>query len=184
METQKAKSLVDYLLISPPHIEHAPFRKSVIFIFAHDENGATGLILNRLLDRITLNAFFQEASLEGATLLPIYEGGPEESQRSFILYTQKDPTASHANDAINFCVTPTLDFMPSGKIHPPNVLLTLGYTSWEPRQLEDELQTDMWLLLKATPDYVFKTPVLEKWSLAIKQLVGQATCLVPVSGHA
>ena len=182
METQKANSFVDYLLIAPPHIEHAPFRKSVIFVFSHDKNGAMGLVLNRLLDRITLNSFFQETSLEGVTLLPIYEGGPEESERSFILYTQ--PQKEYEDQKRLFSVTPTLDFSPPGKIDPPHILLTLGYTSWEPGQLEDELQNDMWLLLKATPEYIFHTPVLEKWSTAIKKLVGQVTCLAPISGHA
>ena len=182
METQKANSLEDYLLIASPHIVDAPFRKSVIFVFSHDRNGTMGLVLNRLLDRITFNSLFQETSLENATLLPIYEGGPEESERSFILHTQ--PLKEHKEQSRLFGVTPTLDFAPPGKIDPPHIFLTLGYTSWEPGQLEDELQNDMWLLLKATPEYIFHTPVLEKWSTAIKQLVGQATCLAPISGHA
>ncbi len=188
MKTQRAESLVNYLLISPPHLENTLFPKTVIFMFAHDKEGAMGLVLNRLLDSITLSAFFEEDTDDESTMLPVYEGGSEESERSFVLHMQKqDRTAQESNAATSgqtFHVTPTIDFHPHNNINAPHVLLTLGYTSWEPGQLEDEIQSNQWLLLEATPEFVFSVPAREKWDHAIQRLGIQPPCFASMGGHA
>ena len=41
------KNLRNYLLISTPELNDSIFRKSIILLCEHDENGAMGLILNK-----------------------------------------------------------------------------------------------------------------------------------------
>lgn len=50
--------------------------------------------------------------------------------------------------------------------HPMNSLVTLGYSSWEPGQLENEIMENSWLTVKADPKLIFDTPLNERWKAA------------------
>lgn len=42
---------------------------------------------------------------------------------------------------------------------PMQSLVALGYASWEPGQLENEIMENSWLTVEATPELVFDTPL-------------------------
>ena len=53
---------------------------------------------------------------------------------------------------------------------PAENLIALGYASWRPQQLEQEIINNCWLVAESTPELVFKTKDEEKWQKAIDSL--------------
>lgn len=49
-------------------------------------------------------------------------------------------------------------------------LIALGYSSWSPRQLEQEIIYNNWLVVEPSPDLLFKTKDEEKWQRAVDEL--------------
>lgn len=171
--------LTGHILLSSPHIEEDAYEQSVIFLFDHSDQGTQGLQLNRLLDHMTLDLEFSDNTSERETL-PIYDGGPEEAERSFILHEDALSTSLE-----QFRVSATLDFQPSQvETFGKNILLTLGYTFWEENQLEQEISQHKWLLLKASAPYLFSVPHFEKWNQGLNILGLAPPYLSAVSGNA
>jgi putative transcriptional regulator len=67
---------------------------------------------------------------------------------------------------------------------PKRVLITLGYSGWEPGQLEDELGRNGWINVGAQPDVIFDTPVQDRYSKALSLLGIDAGMLSQDAGHA
>nr|WP_283568525.1 YqgE/AlgH family protein [Escherichia coli] len=67
---------------------------------------------------------------------------------------------------------------------PSDVLVALGYASWEKGQLEQEILDNAWLTAPADLNILFKTPIADRWREAAK-LIGVDILTMPgVAGHA
>ena len=67
---------------------------------------------------------------------------------------------------------------------PSEVLVALGYASWEKGQLEQEILDNAWLTAPADMNILFKTPIADRWRDAAK-LIGIDILTMPgVAGHA
>src|SRR5216684_7927702 len=70
------RSLAGSLLVAHPNMLDPNFRRTVLFISAHDPNdGALGIIINRPLDRQVAD-IVSEAPPEGLADVPVFLGGP------------------------------------------------------------------------------------------------------------
>ena len=67
---------------------------------------------------------------------------------------------------------------------PKENLIALGYASWAPQQLENEIVNNSWLVANPTPELVFRTKDEEKWQKAIESLGIDLTRLIAKAGHA
>lgn len=181
--------LTGKLLVSMPHISDPRFYKSLVFVCGHDENGAMGIVINRVLEELTLKDLFQQMDMEVSPVCdnyPIHFGGPTEGGKGFVLHTldYQQPATLLVND--QYGVTATLDILTAiaDDKGPSHSILALGYAGWGPGQLDAELQTNHWLELDPDADLVFHTPYWQKWGAAITKLGVDAAMLTPESGHA
>jgi putative transcriptional regulator len=181
--------LAGSLLVSMPHISDARFHKSLVFLCGHDENGAMGLVVNRVLEDITLKDLFQQMDIESSPVCekyPIHFGGPVEGGKGFVLHTAdyRHPTTLVINE--QYGVTATLDILSAiaEEKGPKSSILALGYAGWGPGQLDAELQSNNWLELEPDEQLIFQVPYWKKWNSAISKLGIEEMMLTPDLGHA
>src|SRR6478752_2139574 len=170
------KSLTGQLLIAMPQMMDPRFARSVVYVCAHSEDeGAMGLVVNKLLSSLTMDELFTHLNLAPGNLeraRPVHFGGPVEPGRGFVLHT-----ADYREDATlvvgdGFAVTATLDILRKiGKGEgPEQSLLALGYAGWAPGQLDAEMQANGWLSVIADPGLIFDSDFDAKWQRALGKL--------------
>ncbi len=186
-------SLDGQVLIAMPGMSDPRFERSVIFMCAHSEQGAMGLIINKPVANITFAELLKQldisdaASGEAAPDLPICVGGPVESGRGFVLHSA-DYVAKDSTLVIDerTCMTATLDILKAiaGGRGPERALLALGYAGWAPGQLEDEIQRNGWLTCAADASLVFGTEPALKYDQALARMGISEAFLSSEVGHA
>lgn len=183
-------NLCGKLLIAMPGMSDPRFEKSVVYICAHSDDGAMGLIINKPMPDVTLADLLKQLSIEdaqGSTTVPVYFGGPVEIGRGFVLHSaeyQSDDNTLGVD--AQFAMTATRDILTdiAAGLGPVTTLLALGYAGWGAGQLEGEIQQNGWLSCDATPEVVFDVPAGEKWLAALKLLGVDALMLSATAGRA
>lgn len=184
------KSLTGQLLIAMPQMLDPRFARSVVYVCAHSEDeGAMGLVINKLFEGVTMDELFAHLKLDPGTAarsLPVHFGGPVEPGRGFVLHTTdyREEATLAVGDGIG--VTATLDILRAivrGE-GPRRSLLTLGYAGWAPGQLDAEMQANGWLSMPADADLVFDADLEGKWQHALAKLGIDLTLLSTEAGHA
>ncbi len=153
------------------------FHKAVIYVCAHDENGAMGLVINHTLPGVDLSQLLEQLNIQpdgkdGTTGTPVMSGGPVETARGFVLHSkdfEQDDTIKIDND---FSVTGTIDALKAiaNGQGPQQMLFILGYAGWSPGQLDQEIQQNAWLVADPDPELIFTATADEKWVRAVQKL--------------
>lgn len=164
------ETLTGNFLISTPQMPDPRFQEQVIFLCAHNDEGAMGLVINNPNREITLRDVLQGANMPvpKGHLPPVYIGGPVELESGFILCSS-DYASSNALE-----VTPEVLLSRDSRLlldiargqGPAHYLFMLGYAGWGPGQLESELVDNSWITVPGNFDILFKTPDEFKWKLA------------------
>ena len=191
-------TLKGQFLVATPDIGDERFAEAVIYLIAHGDDGAMGLVVNQPMDDMHLSDVLAEIDLEDdgddAIRIPerllhqsVFKGGPVDSSRGFVLHT-----SDYFRDGNSFavdgdvCLTATLDVlraMMSGK-GPDASLLALGYCEWSAGQLENELRTNGWLTAAPSKELLFSLPASKKYEAALAALGVTRATLSPVAGNA
>ena len=183
-------SLTGQLLVAMPQMTDPRFARSVVYICAHSEEaGAMGLVVNKLLQSLTMDELFTHLKLEPARRNPsnpVHFGGPVEPGRGFVLHTADYQEESTLAVSADFAVTATLDILRAiGRGEGPRrSLLALGYAGWAPGQLDAEIQANGWLSVEADAELVFDDDSDSKWQRALAKLGIDLTMLSTDAGHA
>lgn len=168
--------LAGTMLISTPLIDNGIFNKSVIYICAHDKDGAIGVVINRVISNVQWTKVLEQLKIETSQphegLLPVHFGGPIEADKGFILHS-----SDYIHDEMftvynNIAITPNVDILHEiveGN-GPKDSIFMLGHAGWLPGQLEAEIEKNLWLTLPAEFELIFHTDNAYKWSKAIKTL--------------
>ncbi|HXM85032.1 MAG TPA: YqgE/AlgH family protein [Stellaceae bacterium] len=182
-------SLSGHLLVAMPQMQDSRFTRTVVYVCAHNADGAMGLVVNRLLDDVTWPNLMRQLGIESAGPeggKQIHFGGPVEVGRGFVLHS-----ADYVEDGTlvvggNVALTATLEILRAiGKGGgPKKSLLALGYAGWGPGQLDAELQANGWLSVDSDEDIVFGANQAEKWQLALAKLGVDLLSLSGESGRA
>lgn len=177
------------LLIAMPAMADPRFERSVIYVCAHNPEGAMGLVVNKLFDEIDFGELLSQLEITPADLSPplsIHFGGPVESQRGFVLhtadYTGKGTVAVDKQVAL----TATLDILKelANGNGPRSTMLALGYAGWGPGQLEEEIGDNAWLHAPFNEALVFDSDVDTKWRRAMNSIGVDPSSLSGVAGRA
>jgi putative transcriptional regulator len=181
--------LAGQLLIAMPRMQDSRFQKSVLYLCVHTERGAMGLVINKVLDSLTVPELM--AHLEVPTEAPlkperVHFGGPVETTRGFVLHSDDyvDEGTQQVGDGL--ALTATLDILRAiGRGEGPRqVLVALGYAGWDPGQLDAEIQANSWLHAPADKAIVFDANNEAKWEHAVSRIGIDARMLSPEAGHA
>jgi putative transcriptional regulator len=143
------------LVASPKNNDGGLFEKSVIYILSHtNDNGTMGLIINKPM-LINLATLMEEMGQDDVVLnngqSNIFNGGPVEEQRGFVLFNNsdydcKDVTIQLDDQLCISCNTDILNDIAEGK-GPTRYRIFMGYSGWSTGQLESEIINSDWLVL-------------------------------------
>ena len=181
--------LTGQLLIAMPQMRDARFTRTVIYMCAHNSDGAMGLVVNRRVGSVTFDDLLKQLGIgpnRRSEEIRVHFGGPVESGRGFVLHSAdyvQDGTLV-VDEAV--ALTATLDILKdiaSGS-GPRRSLLALGYAGWGPGQLESEIHDNAWLHTSADAAIVFDENLGGKWERAMAKLGIGLNNLSGASGHA
>jgi putative transcriptional regulator len=193
----KGSFLDGKLLLAMPSMTDKRFARSVIYMCAHSNDGAMGLIINQRAANVRFSDLLQQLGIlpkDSEDAIPaamvdkaVHVGGPVETGRGFVLHSS-DYFATSSTLAIDkdICLTATMDIlkaMAAGK-GPAQAILALGYAGWAPGQLELEFQGNGWLHCAADADIIFNPNLDQKYDLALSKMGIDPTHLVSDAGHA
>jgi putative transcriptional regulator len=178
-------SLAPSFLLSMPQLSDPNFRRSVVLLCQHDNDGAFGLVVNRRLEtagRVTVNL---DPPVTTDRDLELWVGGPVEPQSSWILVgrTAEDEDDSRVyggwqiTDSLYLSRSPDLLRRLLEPDPPPHARLIVGYSGWAPGQLELELEASSWLMSDVDRDLIFNTPPEQMWEAAIRRLGADPSAL-------
>ncbi len=182
-------NLTNHFLIAMPALNDPNFFHTVTLICDHNEEGAMGLVINRPLD-LNLGEMLQQLELETAntplTRTPIYQGGPVQPERGFVLHSPAREWEATVKVSDDLALTMSQDIIHAiaeGK-GPQHYLIALGYAGWGKDQLEGELAANAWLSGPADKSILFELPVEQRWA-ASAALIGVELNLISSDiGHA
>ena len=193
----------DYLhgqfLIAMPGMGDPRFERALIYMCAHTEDGAMGLIVNKPMDELLLGDLLHRLGLlppeesnsihmpQALYRQPVFTGGPVEPGRGFVLHSA-DYVLEEGTLEVDGQVglTASLDILHDvvrGR-GPRHLMLALGYAGWAPGQLEGELLENAWLTTPADFDILFHTPPEERYAAALRKIGIDPGSLTASSGHA
>lgn len=182
------ESLSGHFLVSTPQMPDPRFQEQVIYLCAHNEEGAMGLVINNPNLEITMSDILKGARLPipDMEFPPVYIGGPVELEAGFILYSsdrQHENSLEVTSDIYLSRDTKLLVEISKGQ-GPEHYMFMLGYAGWGPEQLETELVDNSWLAVPGSFNILFNTPDEFKWKLAAHSFGVDITMLSDIIGNA
>ncbi len=165
------------------------FSRSLTFICEHNDQGAIGVVVNRPID-MTLAALFERVKIplseSALSNLPVYSGGPVQTDRGFILHQPAGEWKSTLKVKERLGLTTSRDILEavSAGHGPSRLFVSLGYAGWTAGQLEHELAQNAWLTVPAVDSIIFDLPSEERLAAAMELLGIDFARLHNVAGHA
>ncbi len=147
-----------HLLIAEPSIiGDISFNRSVILLADYNEAGSIGFILNKPLE-YTLNELIPETS----STFKVHNGGPVEQDNLYFIHRVPDliPESIEISNGVfwggDFNIV--LKLLDEHKLTSSDIRFFLGYSGWDAKQLDDELESNAWII----SENVYKNELIEK----------------------
>lgn len=177
------------LLVAMPTMPDPRFAKTVIYMCAHSEEGAMGLVVNRLAEELNFQDLMSQVGLEDVQVrrrIEIHFGGPVESGRGFLLHSSEFEHDGTMPVDDHIALTASVDMLKeiAEGGGPGKCLLALGYSGWGPGQLDQEIQGNGWLNVDADEDLVFGRDLESKWEKAVAKIGVDPAMLSSTAGRA
>lgn len=178
-----------HFLMAMPALMDPNFKQSVTCISEHTQEGAVGIVINRIHPMLTAKIIFDELDMQyskEAGGIPIHVGGPVHQNELFVLHGAPLEWAGSLKINDDLAMSNSrqiLEAIAAGK-GPKDYLVALGCAGWGPGQLEWEIGQNAWLTSPCQKDLIFRLPVEERWEAAIQRLGIDLDLLSDTAGHA
>tara|TARA_S200000501_G_scaffold152764_1_gene143985 strand:- start:6 stop:620 length:615 start_codon:yes stop_codon:yes gene_type:complete len=192
-QTSKMENLflAGKLIIAMPTMSDPRFKRSVVCICAHNEDGAIGIIINKIIESLSFSKIIKQLKLKKNMTKNdykdhIYFGGPVETERGFILHSSdySSENSTSINSEISMTAsTEILQALIDGN-GPNKSIVALGYAGWGPGQLDTEIQSNAWLSVESDLELVFSAKTAEKWDMALEKIGVNPALLSTEAGRA
>ena len=164
-----AESLRGSLLIAGPQLLDPNFRRTVVLVADHGDEGAMGVILNRPSGMTVADAAPDLEPLIGPDA-PIFAGGPVQPTSGVVLAEVAEADEPVFGDVV---LVPGLGELADVVDGAGNIRVFAGYAGWGPGQLDGELERDDWIVEPAQPSDVFSEAPEELWAAVLERKGGQ-----------
>lgn len=149
-------SLAGFFLVAKSSLRDGFFGRSVVLLLQHGTEGAFGLVLNRPAQAKDLP-------------FPIFVGGPCKMDGLLMIHGREDWT-NEEEKSVEICpgvflgtAAQFVKLSESEDAKDGKFRVFTGYAGWGPSQLESEMEQDSWIVVPASGDVIFKTPVDDLW---------------------
>ena len=156
------------VLIAEPFMDDFYFRRSVILLVDHNEEGSLGVIFNKRLT-IPFNEIVQGFPEFKAD---VYLGGPVETDRIFFIHTigEMIPDSYKIANGLYWSgnVNALKAMINMKLIKPHEVRFYVGYAGWDSGQLHEELKANTWIVGKFSAKQLLTTMPGKMWSSFVR----------------
>jgi putative transcriptional regulator len=158
------------ILISEPFLNDPFFKRSVVFLTSHDENGSLGFIINKPAP-VNLNQVISSFPVFNST---IHIGGPVMRNNLYFFHTLGDLIEDSLEilDGLfwggNYDTLKTL--IKKGKVKEEEVRFFAGYAGWDPDQLDGELKEKSWIVTNGKKEYVMGKGTEKLWGNILREM--------------
>jgi putative transcriptional regulator len=189
MPTNQSATLRGHFLLAMPNLLDPNFNQTVTCICEHNENGAMGIIVNRVHHSLTAKDIFEELTIEHAPSMesiPVYLGGPVHLGEIFVLHGPPFTWEASLMITSSLAMSNTRDILEAVAMDrgPREFIVILGCAGWGPGQLESEIKENAWLNYPIFEENIFDMPVDLRWEEAVKKMGIDPTLLSDTAGHA
>ena len=169
------KNLTNQILIAMPHMPDDRFKKSVVLIFEHNSQGATGLVINKQInEEISLDiidSLNQKIGVEIDNKTPIYNGGPLSLKKGIVIHDDKTLSNHCVKISEKLFISNHIDsIIKAQSLGICNYKFMLGYAGWSSKQLDSEIENGDWMIQEAFSDLIFNKGGERVWRRAINSL--------------
>ena len=163
-------SLEGQLLVASPALQDPNFRRAVVLVTEHSDEGAAGLVLNRPSPSPVAELVPQLEELVDAGE-QVWLGGPVQTDAVLVLgeFVDPDDAAVPLFGSLGF---PALDEPEEVVPATTRRRVFAGYAGWGAGQLEAELEEEAWFVGEPQPDDVFTSAWPNLWSAVLRRKGG------------
>jgi putative transcriptional regulator len=159
-------------LIAMPQLGDPNFARGVVLIVDHGDDGSMGLLINRPTDlEVSEFAASQNMKWAGDGKARIFQGGPVQTERAFILHASPHEGPETEDVVGDVRLSYSLESLKLLADEPPKrYRIFLGYAGWGPGQLADELTQGAWLVGQADEKLIFAAGTDTVWEAALRDM--------------
>jgi putative transcriptional regulator len=189
MSSIYAGSLKGHFLVAMPGLVDPNFSQTVTCICEHNDQGAMGIVVNRVHENLFIQDIFDELSIRAtgaADAIPIHAGGPVHAGELFILHGWPFEWEASLMVTPSLALTNTRDVLEAiaAQRGPKAFMVSLGCAGWGPGQLEAEIKENAWLTHPVFEDTIFVLPVAVRWEETLRRIGVNPALLSDIAGHA
>ena len=168
-DIEKNKSVKNgKLILAEPYSANLHFRRSVILLCNHDDEGSFGYIINKPLDT-KLNELIPDFPLFKA---PLFYGGPVQTNTLHFIHNLGDLIEGSVRISAGVYMGGSWDnlkFLVEAKlIEPKHVRFFVGYSGWGEKQLQEEIEIGSWILADMHANYLFNAQPNTLWRTVLQ----------------
>jgi putative transcriptional regulator len=153
---KQIKPAAGVLLLAEPFMESPEFKRSVVLVTEHSENGTMGFILNRKLAIKPTQAIDDFPEFEDT----LFYGGPVSTELLFYIHTLGDALEGSVEVMKGIYMGgdfETLkDLLREGKVKATQIRFFAGYAGWTAGQLKSEMKEHSWIITPGLKKLVMK----------------------------
>lgn len=152
-------NLAGSLLLAHPAMRDPNFRRSVVLLSAHGDDGAMGVVLNRPLGKQLgeLNAQFAASTIAG---VPVYQGGPVQTEQLILAAWRPEPLEAGFKLYFGIDVDKATALQGEEGVR---LRAFLGYSGWSKGQLENELRHNTWVITPVSTELLARNDGQGLW---------------------
>ena len=193
----QSRFLTGMFLVAMPGMMDQRFDRAVIYLCAHSDDGAMGIIINKPAEDIVFPELLQQLEIipekpsislpSQAGNMKVLRGGPVETSRGFVLHSVPvEPIEGSVTAGDEIRLSATIDILKAiarGQ-GPDEAIFALGYAGWASGQLESEIQDNGWMICPLDRKILFDQEFDTKYLRALGSLGIDPAMLSPLAGHA
>lgn len=151
------------LLLADPAMRDPNFRRSVVYLSHHDNEGAHGFILNQPMNR-TVGQFLDAKEFVPLAEVPVFKGGPVSPERLSFVKLGWDSTF----DFFSFEPHLSTQEAAAAYLSGHDVRAFVGYSGWGSGQIEAELEEHAWIVEDAVPALAEPDRIADLWPRVLR----------------
>ncbi len=165
------------VLVSDPYLPDPSFRRSVVLLCEHNDNGTFGLILNKPLGISVNDTLIDFPPFQSE----VFMGGPVNPDKLFFIHTAGNilPDSVQITDNIYWSgdFEKLKELIKNNSICTNDIRFFIGYAGWDEGQLEEELKCDSWIVTDVDFSAIMRNNSSNLWRDVLKNMGEQYAVL-------